>query len=121
LNPRDRILPYLDPSTKRPRRPRSLSQIRFGPATGLVIAVIALIASTSLAAKQQQDLGMHFLAIALMSIACAASAAGCVVGFGNHDNGYLPIRKQIFGGIVGLIDLVMAFATIILFAAMLKP
>jgi hypothetical protein len=57
--------------------------------------------------------------VLLAAIACASSAAGCVVGFGNHDDGYLPVRTQIFGGIVGLIDLVVAFAAVLMLSGLL--
>jgi hypothetical protein len=118
LDPQNRILPYLSSPVKVGRRPRSRKPIRFGPGAGLVLAIVAVIASTSLHYKKD-ELAMHGLAIFLMAIACICAAAGCVTGFGDHDNGYLPLRSQIFGGIVGLIDLVMAFTAIILFAAMI--
>lgn len=118
MDPNDRILPYLSPPAKKRRRPRLQQPLRFGPGIGLLIAIVSLILSSSVAG-QHGDIGFHLLAILLMAIACAASAAGCVVGFGNHDNGYLPIRTQIFGGIVGLIDLVMTFVTVLAFAGLL--
>lgn len=120
MDPPNRIVPYLSPAVKLVRLSRRRTPLYFGPGTGLLLATAALVASSSLHYKND-ELSKHGLAIFLMAIACASSAAGCVVGFGNHDNGCLPIRTQILGGIIGLIDLVMAFATIILFAAMLKP
>ena len=102
------------------RQSRLRTPLRFGPGTGLLLAIVAFTASTSLH-YEYHELPTRGLAILLMAVACVSSSAGCVVGFGNHDNGYLPVRTQIFGGIVGLIDMVIAFATIILFAAMLKP
>jgi hypothetical protein len=121
LDPSNRIIPYLSrpvkPELGRRRRFKQ-EQLQFGPGTGLVIAIVSLVLSTKLAA-QRGDVGLHIAAILLMAAACASSAAGCVVGFGNHDNGYLPVRKQIFGGIVGLIDLVLTFTTVIAFAGLL--
>ena len=116
----NRIIQYLPPAVKAGRKPHSRAPLRLGPAPGLIIAILALVGSLSLHATRD-DLPKEALALLLLALACAASAAGCVSGFGDHDNGCLPVRAQIFGVVVGTLDLIMTFTTLILLAALLKP
>ena len=114
----NRILSYLPSSAS--ARPRQLKRdpIYFGPGTGLVLSVLGLVIAARLSAHQQ-DLALHLLALFAVGLSCASAATGCVVGFGNHDNGSLSVRRQIFDGLIGLVDLILAFTAILTFAGLL--